>query len=328
MEWVEATGRTVTEAKDAALDLLGVAGDEAEFEVIAEAEKGLFGRVKTEARVRSRVRPTQPRPKVERDRGRGGRNKGRAKSGGDNKSGDRAANRDSGKSGGDAKKGRDANRGQRQPVAASGGNGGSGNGGSGNGGSGNGQAKTDSARTSDAGDAGGDSRRGQSAPRDAAPAGTGVSLAEQGTTVSDFMTGLVDAFGLTATVNTVTIDEETLEIQVEGSELGLLIGPKANTLRCVQELSRTVVQRQGDREQGRVRVDVGSYYAERRASLARFTTKVAEQVRETGEEVALEPMRAADRKVVHDTIGELDGVDTISEGSDPDRRVVITPAGN
>ncbi len=318
MEWVEATGRTVTEAKDAALDLLGVAGDEAEFEVIAEAEKGLFGRVKTEARVRSRVRPTQPRPKVERERGRGGRNKSRSKSGGgrDNKGENKGANRDSGgaKSGGDAKQGGnrqsggDSNRGQREP-AASGGNGGGND--SGNGGG----RSTQTASAS-------------SAPRDAAPAGTGVSLAEQGTLVSDFMTGLVDSFGLTATVNTVTIDDETLEIQVEGSELGLLIGPKANTLRCVQELSRTVVQRQGDREQGRVRVDVGSYYAERRASLARFTTKVAEQVRDTGESVALEPMRAADRKVVHDTIGELDGVDTISEGSDPDRRVVITPAGN
>ena len=85
MEWVETTGKTVHDAKEAALDVLGVHGDDAEFEVIAEARTGLFGRVKDEARVRARVRPTTPRAKDDRRRRRrGSGGKGRGGQGGQN----------------------------------------------------------------------------------------------------------------------------------------------------------------------------------------------------------------------------------------------------
>src|SRR5204863_4904582 len=80
MEWVETTGRTVDEAKDAALDQLGVDEQDAEFEVIEEPKVGLFGRLRNEARVRARVRPTTPRPKEDR-RGRR-RQKDQRRSGG------------------------------------------------------------------------------------------------------------------------------------------------------------------------------------------------------------------------------------------------------
>src|ERR1700754_510045 len=70
MEWVETTARTVEEAKELALDQLGVAADEADFEVLAEPKQGLFGRVRGEARVRARVRPAPVRPKQDRRRGR------------------------------------------------------------------------------------------------------------------------------------------------------------------------------------------------------------------------------------------------------------------
>src|SRR5207248_3221152 len=66
MEWVETTGRTVEEAKDAALDQLGVDEQDAEFDVVEEPKSGLFGRLRGEARVRARVRPTIPRPKEDR----------------------------------------------------------------------------------------------------------------------------------------------------------------------------------------------------------------------------------------------------------------------
>src|SRR5438309_6507642 len=68
MEWVEVTGRTVEEAKDAALDQLGVDESDAEFEILEEPRAGLFGRLRAEARVRARVSPTAPRPKLERRR--------------------------------------------------------------------------------------------------------------------------------------------------------------------------------------------------------------------------------------------------------------------
>ena len=91
MEWVETTGKTVEEAKDAALDQLGVDEQDAEFDVVEEPRTGLFGRTRGEARVRARVRPTQPRPKVERrDRrgrsGKSGRPNDKRKSGSDRKS--------------------------------------------------------------------------------------------------------------------------------------------------------------------------------------------------------------------------------------------------
>ena len=68
MEWVETTGKTIDAAREAALDQLGVAADEAEFDVIEEPRPGLFGRVRGEARLRARVRPAQVRPKQERRR--------------------------------------------------------------------------------------------------------------------------------------------------------------------------------------------------------------------------------------------------------------------
>ena len=63
MEWVEITGKNLDEAKERALEQLGVAEADAEVQVIAEPKTGLFGRVRGEARVRARVKPATPRPK-------------------------------------------------------------------------------------------------------------------------------------------------------------------------------------------------------------------------------------------------------------------------
>jgi spoIIIJ-associated protein len=75
-----------------------------------------------------------------------------------------------------------------------------------------------------------------------------------------------------------------------------------------------------------IHVDVAGYRERRRQALAEFARQVAAEVKETGEERAMEPMGAADRKVVHDTISDIAGVDTTSEGEDPRRRVVVLPA--
>jgi spoIIIJ-associated protein len=73
-------------------------------------------------------------------------------------------------------------------------------------------------------------------------------------------------------------------------------------------------------------VDVGGYRQARRAALEKFTLQVAEEVKASGRPRSLEPMSPADRKVVHDTANEIDGVATESEGEEPRRRVVILPA--
>lgn len=322
MEWVETTGKTVEEAKDAALDQLGVDEQDAEFEVIEEPRTGLFGRTRGEARVRARVRPTQPRPKMER-RERRGRSGGR--SGKPGKSGER------GREGGGRPK---APRPMPAAVDAAG-----------------------TASTADATDEvaagpgeatpggeraagptkrrrGGRGRGGSAAGRDGDEFTddeeniemSDTELAAQGEVVRGFLLDLLDAFGLDGEVVATPAEEGAVELDVTGDDLGLLIGPKGQTLQAVQELSRSILQRQHPGEtHARIRIDVGGYRQRRREALERFVRQIAEDVRTSGVQKALEPMSPPDRKVVHDTVNEIDGVRTMSEGEDTRRRVVILP---
>jgi len=152
-----------------------------------------------------------------------------------------------------------------------------------------------------------------------------VSLDEQGIVAKEFLDGLVDRMSLEAEVVITQPEDETIELNLQGEDLGLLIGPKGATLLAIQDLTRTVVQRKTSAANGRILVDVSGYRRKRRDALARFSRQVAEEVQASGSRRVLEPMSAADRKVVHDTVNQIDGVMTISEGEDPQRRVVILP---
>jgi spoIIIJ-associated protein len=151
-----------------------------------------------------------------------------------------------------------------------------------------------------------------------------ATLEEQGEAVRAFLDGLVEAFGLDGTTEIDEVDDDTLEVRVVGDDLGLMIGPKGQTLNAVQELARTIVMK-GPGRGARVRVDIGGYRERRREALERFTRQIAEQVKETATATSLEPMSPPDRKIVHDTVNEIDGVSTVSEGEDDRRRVVILP---
>jgi spoIIIJ-associated protein len=153
-----------------------------------------------------------------------------------------------------------------------------------------------------------------------------VSLTEQAGVAREFLAGLVGAFGAEGAVEVREVDEETVELAVRGGDLGLLIGPRGVTLGAIQEVTRTVVQRRTGGRHGRILVDVGGYREKRRMALGRFAREIAAEVKATGVRKALEPMSAADRKVVHDTVNEIEGVSTTSEGEDPARRVVIEPS--
>jgi spoIIIJ-associated protein len=153
-----------------------------------------------------------------------------------------------------------------------------------------------------------------------------VTIDQQADAAEEFTRGLIDAFALGARVSCEIVDDGIL-IEVTGENLGLLVGQKGATLAAIEELVRTVVQRQTDGHGVRINVDVAGYRAKRREALAEFTRGVAGKVLETGRAQALEPMSAADRKVVHDTAAEIDGVGTESEGEEPRRRVVLIPAG-
>lgn len=155
---------------------------------------------------------------------------------------------------------------------------------------------------------------------------TETELMEQGEVVRGFLLDLVDAFGFDAEVTATPAEEGAVELAVSGGDLGLMIGPKGATLQAIQELSRSMLQRQRPGEShARIRVDVSGYRARRREALEAFVRTVAEDVRSSGTQKALEPMSPPDRKVVHDTVNDIDGVHTISEGEDQHRRVVIIP---
>lgn len=296
MEWVEVTARTVEEAKNLALDQLGVDTEDAEFEILEEPRPGLFGRTRGQARVRARIRPTSPRPKVER--------RDRRRSGGRKKGGDRPESAAIEAS--DAETSGAGGAGSPEPTDR--------------------PASKANARRRSSSNKPKSTQQGAPAMSETA-SDADVDLATHTAIVSEFLTGLVDSFGLEGSIDVESIDEDTNEVRVQGSDLGILVGPKGNTLAAVQELSRTVVHRRvPGQAAGRIRLDVGGYRQRRREALERFTQSIAEEVRASGVQKALEPMSPADRKVVHDTVNEMDGVSTISEGEDARRRVVIIPA--
>lgn len=283
MEWVETTGRTVDEAKEAALDKLGIDALDAEFEVIEEPKTGLFGRVRGEARVRARVAPKAPRPKQER----------RSRRPGAKRPGDEGASKP-------AKAVVSPDDDAPAPDA-------------------------DVAATPAPRRARSTSRSGSSASRESSDMNEEpVPVGQQADIITEFLEGLLASLRAEGKVVRTEVDEETIELSVEGDDLGPLIGPKGQTLTAVHELSRTVLQRQATgRHVGRVRIDIGGYRHRRAEALARFVRQQADEVVASGVSRALEPMNAVDRKVVHDAITDIDGVSTTSEGVDPQRRVVI-----
>ena len=111
-----------------------------------------------------------------------------------------------------------------------------------------------------------------------------------------------------------------------GDDLGLLVGPRGATLSAVQDLTRTFVQRQSENRTDRILVDVGWLPGEAGRRPPPLHRGHRPRGVESGEERALEPMSPADRKVVHDTVNEIDGVETRSDGTEPTRYVVIAPA--
>lgn len=144
-----------------------------------------------------------------------------------------------------------------------------------------------------------------------------------------FAQGLVSAFGLQAeTSSHVEGNEIEVRIDAAGDGLGLLIGPSGRTLLAIQDLARVAAQRRLGDHDTRLRVDVAGYREKRRTALERFAREVADLVKTSGVARSLEPMPSSDRKVVHDTLTTIDGVVSRSEGEDPYRRIIVSPAGH
>lgn len=149
----------------------------------------------------------------------------------------------------------------------------------------------------------------------------GLEPAEQEPLVAEFISGLLDAFGLEGEVQT-RMDEDVVVANVVGEQTEALVGPRGSVMEAVHELTKTVLQR-SVREPARVRIDIAGYAERRRQALTIYAGDLIQQVLTEGGELMLEPMSAADRKVIHDAVAAHEGVRSYSEGEAPTRYVVI-----
>lgn len=345
MEWIEITRKTVGAAVEAALDELGVDEADLEYEVLEEPKRGLLSRLSgaTSARIRARVKPIS-REKPDRRRRRSGRDeagpaRGRSP-GASAPSGARSRKEPA------TAPPRQSRPGPAQPVPAAdetrrpqaGGEpdqpqpgdegrdrGGAAAGGPGGGGAGTRKRSRPPKKRNSAGPAGerGRADAAESKTEEGSVSGTVVPLDEQVELAENFTRGLVERFGFPAEVVGRADGDDDVLVDVTGADLGLLIGPKASTLDAVQEVVRIMVHHRIGGHGARIHVDVAGYRARRQAALADFARQAASRAIESGRDQVFEPMSPADRKVVHDTVSAIDGVETISEGEEPRRRVVI-----
>ena len=296
MEWIETTGTSIDEAKDLALDRLGVAEDELEIQVLTEPSSAMFGLKKTEARLRARVRPISPQIKTERN-SKNSRDKNRKRSNQGRKNTNNKANGEKSQKNNNQKnskktseqlddaKNSSKNKDNRSQKATKVKN--------------NPRTRSDEMETEK------------------------MDLSTQAEMTESFLAGLLEKMGLESRV-TSTIEDERLTVEAHGLNLGLAIGHQGQTVRAITELSRTIIQRKSKGSaSGSMTVDIGGYRALRQSNLEKFTKAQAEAVLSDGISRALDPMGAADRRIAHNAVSDIEGVETISEGSNMDRRVVI-----
>ena len=144
---------------------------------------------------------------------------------------------------------------------------------------------------------------------------------EQAPMVEEFLNGLVSSFGLDGQVN-VSVEDEVIVVTIDGEHTEALVGPRGSVMEAIHEITKTVLHRQAD-DTARVRIDIAGYAERRRQALSIYAAQLIDQVLGEGGEIMLEPMSAADRKVIHDAVAERDGVRSYSEGEPPRRYVVI-----
>jgi spoIIIJ-associated protein len=155
---------------------------------------------------------------------------------------------------------------------------------------------------------------------EAAPTDEGEQAAE----VREVVEHILEAIGVRARIE-IEEDEERMTATVVGGELGLVIGKHGQTIDAIQYLANAVVWRGRGDERKPVVVDAAGYRARREETLTSIATRSAERAVASGRSVDLESMTAVERKVVHVALKDFPGVVTRSEGTEPNRFVVIDP---
>jgi spoIIIJ-associated protein len=149
-------------------------------------------------------------------------------------------------------------------------------------------------------------------------------LSEGASAASEFVRRVASAIGADVTVST-TDREDVVTVTCSGADLGLFIGKHGQTIDAVQYLANAIVRTEGGTYE--VVVDAAGYRARRRATLEAVAERSARRAATSGQPVELDPMTSIERKIVHEALKDDDEVETRSEGSEPNRFVVVAPRG-
>jgi spoIIIJ-associated protein len=142
----------------------------------------------------------------------------------------------------------------------------------------------------------------------------------------DLVERIAHALGLTCQVD-VTEDDDAVTVSCFGNEIALLIGKRGATIDAIQYLVNAIVRKQSGEAAKPVVVDAAGYRERRRTTLESLAERALDQVRRFGSPIELEPMSANERKIVHLRLQGEAGVETESEGAEPNRHVVVRPSG-
>lgn len=139
--------------------------------------------------------------------------------------------------------------------------------------------------------------------------------------VKDFLAKVFDAMNLTVKIN-VTVNDESVDIDLVGDDMGVLIGKRGQTLDSLQYLVSLVVNKKSDKYL-RVKLDTENYRERRKETLENLAKNIAFKVKRTKRPVSLEPMNPYERRVIHSALQNDRYVTTKSEGEEPYRHVVV-----
>lgn len=147
-------------------------------------------------------------------------------------------------------------------------------------------------------------------------------LENEGDIAADFLEELLDIADLDGDLD-MDVEGNRASVSLVGGDLAMLVGRDGEVLEALQELTRLAVYRETG-ERSRLMLDVDGFRARRRDVLTRLAEESIATVRDSGEELRLDPMSPFERKVIHDAVAAA-GLTSESEGQEPQRRVVILP---
>ncbi len=141
-----------------------------------------------------------------------------------------------------------------------------------------------------------------------------------------YIRSILEGMGVGEIAISVSEDDEGVVAQLDcGNDYGYIIGRRGETLDAIQYLTRLVINKGNDGYK-RVSINAGNYREKREETLRELAKKNSARVKKYGRNVTLDPMNPYERRIIHTTVQEIEGVDSHSVGSESDRRVVITLA--